>query len=359
MTLMEVYDTAILRSEIENDPVQRNVILQLQRVADAITTQERAWLPWRRKKAIQGVYLYGAVGAGKTFLIDMFYEYVTIEKKARFHFHHFMQQIDHQLRQLQGQKDPLMTIAAHIAKTTQLLCFDEFLVEDVADAMILGELLKAILTHDVVLVASSNTAPDDLYRNGVQRDRFLPAIAEIKRHCQIVSMRHNSDYRLGRAPFSEAYLYPLNAATQTKLSHQFFEIAGQADEGIALMIQNRPVQCIKCGKRAVWFSFDILCNSPRSQLDYLEIADRFDTVFVSDIPQLFPDDLARVILLIRFIDVMYDRSIRLVMSAAVPLDDLYLQGPMQKEFKRTLSRLQEMQSEDYLRRHHRRQVQAL
>lgn len=359
MTLMEEYDGAILRSEIENDPVQRNVIIQLQRVADALTTKQRRWFPWRQKQSIQGVYLYGAVGAGKTFLIDMFYQYVAIEKKARFHFHHFMQQIDHQLRQLQGQKNPLMTIAAHIASTTQLLCFDEFLVDDVADAMILGELLKAILTHNVVLVASSNTAPDDLYRNGVQRDRFLPAIAEIKRHCQVVSMRQNSDYRLGRAPFSEAYLYPLNAATKSILLNQFLAIAGCADDDVELMIQNRPVPCIKCNNRAVWFSFNTLCNSPRSQLDYLEIADRFDIVFVSDIPQLTRDDLARVILLIRLIDVMYDRGIRLVVSAAVPVNELYLQGPMQKEFERTLSRLQEMQSEDYLRRHHRRSVQEL
>jgi len=359
MTLMGEYDAAILRSEIENDPVQRNVIIQLQRVADALSTRRGSWLPWRRKKTIQGVYLYGAVGVGKTFLIDMFYQYVPIEKKARFHFHHFMQQIDHQLRQLQGQKDPLMTIAAHIAETTQLLCFDEFLVDDVADAMILGELLKAILIHDVVLVASSNMAPDDLYRNGVQRDRFLPAIVEIKRHCQVVSMRHNSDYRLGRAPFSEAYVYPLNAATHTILTNQFLAIAGHADEAVELTIQNRLVQCVKCSKRAVWFAFNKLCNSPRSQLDYLEIADRFDTVFVSDIPQLSRDDFVRVILLIRFIDVMYDRGIRIMMSAAVPLDDLYLQGPMQKEFERTLSRLQEMQSEDYVRRHHRRQVHEL
>jgi cell division protein ZapE len=358
MTLMEEYDAAILRSEIENDPVQRNVIIQLQRVADALTSSQRSWIPWRRK-AIQGVYLYGAVGAGKTYLIDMFYQYVAIEKKARFHFHHFMQQIDHQLRQLQGQKDPLLKIAAHIAETTQLLCFDEFLVEDVADAMMLGELLKAILTHDVVLVASSNTAPQDLYRNGVQRDRFLPAIEEIKRHCHVVSMRYNSDYRLGRAPFSEAYVYPLNATTQSLLSHQFLAIGGHAEEGVELVIQNRPVPCIKCSKRAVWFAFNILCNSPRSQLDYLEIADRFDTVFVSDIPQLTRDDLVRVILLIRFIDVMYDRGIRLVMSAAVPLHELYCDGPMQKEFERTSSRLQEMQSEDYLRRHHRRQVHEL
>lgn len=359
MTLMEEYDAAILRSEIENDPIQRQVIIQLQRVADAFQAPRRSWFPWGAQPSIQGVYIYGAVGAGKTYLIDMFYQYVPIEKKARFHFHHFMQQIDHQLRQLQGQKNPLTTIAAHIAKTARLLCFDEFLVEDVADAMILGELLKAILKHEVVLVASSNTAPDDLYKNGVQRDRFLPAIAEIKRHCQIVSMRQNNDHRLGRVPFSEAYLYPLNTTTQARLFHQFLAIAGHADDGVELMIQNRLVPCEKYNDHAVWFTFNTLCNSPRSQLDYLEIADRFKIVFVSDIPQLGPDDQTKVILWIRLIDVMYDRGIHLVMSAAVPLQELYQQGPMIKEFARTLSRLQEMQSQDYLRRHHRRSVQDL
>ncbi len=359
MTLIEQYEAAIARAEIQDDPAQREVLAHLQRIADELAGSRHRWFKWMPRKEIDGLYLYGPVGVGKTYLIDMFYQNVAEQHKSRFHFHHFMQQVDAQLRRLQGVKNPLKRIAANLAKTTRLLCFDEFLVYDVADAMILSELLQAILEQGVVLVASSNTAPDDLYLDGVQRDRFVPAITLIKQHCQVLALAEKRDYRLGRTPLSQAYLYPLNKATEQALVKQFNNVTKKIVDGVDLIVQKRLISTVKRGERAVWFAFNVICNVPRSQLDYLEIADRFDTVFVSGIPILTNNDTVRTILLIHFIDVMYDRGIRLVISAEAPLEQLYVEGGMLNEFKRTLSRLEEMQSEDYLPRHQRRQNQTL
>jgi len=359
MILINEYDSAVLNKEIDNDTAQREIVLHMQRVADELEKYNKSWFPRFNKNKIKGIYLHGPVGVGKTFLSDLFFEFVPCLKKSRYHFHQFMQQIDAQLRQLQGQKDPLRKIAANIAKTTQLLCFDEFMVYDVADAMILAELLQALFAQSVVLVATSNIPPDDLYLNGPQRNRFLPAIDLINEHCEILVLGDHRDYRLGRTPLAKAYIYPLNKAAKKELDKQFTEISSKITENSELSIQNRQIPAIKISERAVWFKFDVICNLPRSQLDYLEIADRFDTVFLSEIPALTINDTVRVILLINFVDVMYDRGIKLVITAAVALDKLYVTGDLSFKFKRTLSRLEEMQSEDYSRRHQRRNISIL
>ncbi len=356
MRLIEHYDNAVVRNEITNDPLQRHVIPSLQRIIDALAAP-RSWFHFGRQKPVAGLYLHGPVGVGKTYLMDLFYQFVDEKHKSRFHFHHFMQQIDAQLRRLQGQKDPLRQIAATFSKSTRILCLDEFLVYDVADAMILSELLRSFFEHDVILVATANTCPDDLYLNGVHRERFLPAIALIKQHCDVRLLTEDRDYRLGRAPMLQAYLYPLNDAASRSLTEQFAALTDDAASEVVLTVQNRQILALKCGGRVVWFEFDVICHLPRCQLDYLEIADRFDTVFVSHIPALKPDDTVSVILLIHFVDVMYDRGIRLLLSAAVPAAGLYTAGAMLKTFQRTLSRLEEMQSADYLQRHEHRQVQ--
>lgn len=356
MTLIEAYSAAVASADIKDDTLQREVLTHLQRVADELEALERGWFNWGRRKTVTGLYLHGPVGIGKTYLVDLFYDNVLIKQKARFHFHHFMQQIDAQLRRLQGAKDPVKRIAADLAKSTRLLCLDEFLVHDVADAMILAELLKAFFEHGLVLVATANTRPDDLYLNGVHRERFLPAIASIKQHCEVVWFSEDRDYRLGRAPLMQAWHHPLNDDAQQSLTQQFADIAANPVNGMDLTIQRRLIPCVKCSENAVWFRFDVICNVPRSQLDYLEIADRFDTVFLSDVPVLSSDDTARAIMLIHFIDVMYDRGIHLVVSAADVASQLYLSGAMIKSFQRTLSRLQEMQSIDYLQRHGHRNV---
>lgn len=359
MLLLERYDQEIASGDIVEDPAQRVVLGHLQRIAEDLAIWQAKWGRKYRKNPIQGLYLYGPVGGGKTYLVDLFYDNVTIKEKARFHFHHFMQQVDAALRRLQGRRDPIKLIAAQLAKTTRLLCFDEFLVFDVADAMILSELLQALLAYDVVLVATSNTPPDALYYNGVQRDRFLPAIALIKQSCEVLALDELRDYRLGRALLQDSYFYPLDENTAQHLTQQFAKVAGSIEEGNTLTVQKRTIPCVKYSEHAAWFKFDDICNMPRSQLDYLELADRFDTLFVSDIPLLTPQDTVRVLLLIHFIDVMYDRSVYVVISAAGPLDALYETGPLHRAFQRTLSRMKEMRSSDYLNRHHRRPAQIL
>ena len=349
MDLMTRYDAAVGRAEIKDSPKQRQVLNDLQCLSDALVKPARSW--WGMKKSVKGLYLYGPVGVGKTYVVDLFYQNLSMKNKKRFHFHQFMQEIDAQLRALQGEKNPVRRIAADLAKSTRLLCLDEFLVHDVADAMILAELLRALYEHDIVLVAAANTAPDDLYWKGVQRERFLPAIALLKQHCQEIELTEPYDYRRGRTPLIHTYMTPLNEASQMALMQQFNVLAKAPAQNVDLTVQQRLIRCVQCCERVVWFTFDELCNVPRCQLDYLELAERFDTVFVSDIPALSLDDTGRVLLLIHLIDVMYDRGIRLIVSAEVPADSLYLEGPLLKSFQRTVSRLEEMQSMDYLQRH--------
>lgn len=353
--LIECYNAAIERGDINDDPLQRVVLTQLQQLADDLEQAHKSWFSWR-KKSVKGAYIYGPVGVGKTYLVDMFYDCLIEKKKARFHFHHFMQQIDAQLRRLQGHKDPLRVIAKEVAKTTRLLCFDEFLVDDVAYAMILAELLQVLVKEGVVLVISSNTKPDNLYANGVHRQRFLPAIALINRECVVLHLNEQRDYRMGREPLLDAYLYPLTEITAQKMEEQFALLVPQPEVNQEIMIQGRGIPYLKSGSKSIWFAFEVLCNFPRSQLDYLELADRFAHIFISGVPSLTVNHTAQAIMFINFIDVMYDRGIKVIISAAVPMNELYLSGEMFESFKRTLSRLNEMQSVDYLGRHPRRVV---
>lgn len=359
MSLSLHYDEAILRGEIDDDPLQREILAHMQRLADELDLYNQSWFSWIKTKPVKGLYIYGPVGVGKTYLVDLFFDHVREQKKARFHFHHFMQQIDFKLRQLQGQKDPLRHIAKEIAQSTRLLCFDEFLVHDVAYAMILAELFQALHAHGVVLVISSNTKPDDLYLNGVHRERFLPAIALINKDCEVLNLNEQRDYRLGRQPLLDAYLYPLSTHTEEIMERQFLFLAKDMEANGFITVQNREIPYIKYGHPSIWFSFDVLCNRPRSQLDYLEMADRFDNIFLSGIPCLTINHTLQAIMFIHFIDVMYDRGINIIISAAVPLHELYVAGEMKETFKRTLSRLEEMQSVDYLGRHPRRVVQRM
>jgi len=358
MNLLTRYDAAIEAGEIDNNPSQREILDHLQRLADELK-KPRSWFSWGRKESIKGLYIYGPVGVGKTYLVDLFYQCLAENKKARFHFHHFMQQIDNQLRKLQGHKDPLKEIAKNIAQMDRILCFDEFLIHDVAYAMILAELLQALQAEGVILVITSNTAPNELYKNGVHRERFIPAITLIKNNCEILYLDVHKDYRLGRQPLLDAYLHPLCEKTAATMDKQFNLLRTQFKENDFVTIQNRDIPYLKSGDRVIWFAFEVLCNLPRSQLDYLEIAEQFDAVFVSNIPCLTTNHTAQAIMFIHFIDVMYDRGINVIISAAVPPEALYVAGEMKETFKRTLSRLMEMQSVDYQNNHPRREVQAI
>ncbi len=348
--LITRYNEAVQQETIKNNPQQLDIVLHLQRVLDELKTKR--WFWFLNKKIIKGIYLWGSVGVGKTFLMDLFYNEVSSSKKMRVHFHHFMQQIDADLRALQGTKNPLQHIANQLLGSIKVLCLDEFLVEDVTIAMILAELMPLLLHQGMVVIITSNTKPDDLYLNGAARERFLPVIAMIHEYCEVLSLSLPTDYRMGRVSEFEAYLYPLTPETQQKLTVEFNHISKQSEHQSGdLMVQNRQISYLCCAQRVVWFRFDVLCNIPRSQLDYLELARRFDVLFISDIPQLSPDDTQQVVLFIRCVDVMYDAAVLLVLSAAVSLDALYVEGPMLESFQRTLSRLHEMQSQDYWARH--------
>ena len=348
MDLESAYQQAVSQGKIQNEPRQREILSLLQAVSDQMK-KKRHWLGRWRNQHPQGLYIYGPVGGGKTYLLDLFYQNLPIREKGRFHFHHFMQQVDAQLRQRQGQVDPLQGIARDFALKYKVLCFDEFLVHDVAYAMILAELLQALFVQGVVLVATSNTLPDELYLNGVQRARFLPAIAAIKQHCQVIALSGNRDFRLGRTTSLTAWLHPVTADNEALMRQQFEQVAIQPQYNRTIPIQNRAIQVLASSKNAVWFDFQVICQMPRSQLDYLELAQQYDTVFISHVPVLTEKDTVAAILLIHLIDVLYDNHRRLIILSETTVDCLYVKGEVLKEFARTRSRLSEMQSADYLR----------
>ncbi len=347
MTLQAAYEKHCSMGRVKRDELQIRLLAHFQKVLDDLAKQNsclgRLWY-----RNVRGIYLYGPVGTGKTYLMDLFYEAAPVTGKARLHFHHFMQQVDAQLRRLQGQADPIRQIAKQIAAQSKLLCLDEFLVKDVAHAMILKELLQTLLDAGVVLVTTANTKPDHLYQHGVHRERFVPAINLLKQRCEVLEIVSNQDYRLGREHAPQSYLFPCNQKNLKLFELQFNNMGQQQANASLLTIQHRPIQAVAVLPGVVWFEFKVICQMPRCQLDYLELAERFHTVFLSQVPALAADDMAQVILFIHLIDVLYDRGIRLFMLADVAIQQLYQQGPMLKEFNRTQSRLEEMQSSYYL-----------
>lgn len=356
--LSTYYNEGVVTGVLNDSPNQRLVLEKLQSLADAVDASHHAswWRRWWKPHVPQGLYLHGPVGAGKTYLMDLFYKHLPEAHKRRFHFHKFMQYIDDELRHHQGRRNPLRRIAKRLARSAHVLCLDEFLVEDVADASILGEILRVLFSHGMILVATANTVPDELYRHGLHRERFLPAIDLLKQHCDVMCLDDKRDYRIGRDTLPEAYFFPVNAENEQRMLMQFNALACEhtIDDAGKMSIQHRSIPYLKRAGRIAWFDFDVICNLPRSQLDYLEIAEKFDAVCVSHVPAIGADEPARIVLFIRFVDVMYDQGVRLVLLAAVPLTGLYVDGPMSTMFRRTLSRLQEMQSADYWRNERRR-----
>jgi cell division protein ZapE len=351
MSLTDNYLAALQRGDIHDDPEQRRLLDPLEHLIHALQDRH-AWYHFLLPKpSIKGLYITGPVGAGKTYMMDLFYQCLSDDYKLRVHFLHFMQQIDQKLRFLQGQRDPLIRIAKELAKQYQIICIDEFMVEDMAHAMILGELLQALFALRVVIVATSNTKIDDLYRGGLNRERFLPAIALLHQYCNEINLASKIDYRLGKTVHLHAYLYPLNKKSEQIMVQQFQDLAVILQSEQHITVQSREIAVIQLSSSVVWFDFANLCAMPRCQLDYLELAERYHTIFVSNIPKLSAATThTAVILFIQLVDVLYDRGIRLIVSAAVPAQELYEFGPFLKEFARTLSRLEEMQSEDYLER---------
>ncbi|MES9962991.1 MAG: cell division protein ZapE [Candidatus Sedimenticola sp. 20ELBAFRAG] len=309
---------------------------------DPVTTPER------------GIYLWGGVGRGKTWLVDLFYNLLPMERKLRLHFHQFMRDVHDRLAQLKGRQNPLEHLAGDLAKQARVICLDEFIVTDIGDAMILAGLLKALFNQGVTLVTTSNTPPADLYQDGIQRASFLPVIDLLKQHTRIIELDGGTDYRLRYLEQATMYHTPSNPETDLLLQEEFDALAPEAcheERKIHIFGRDIPVICI--ADDVVWFDFMALCGPPRSQADYLELARSFHTVLISDIPRLGPalDDATRRFLYL--VDEFYDRNVKLIVSAAEPPESLYQGERLAFDFQRAVSRLQEMQSTSYLAKAHR------
>lgn len=368
---LQCYQNDLSNGVIKPDTEQARAVAELQLLFDRLTAipSEPAGLSdlvagWGRKllnrsvelPVIKGLYIYGGVGRGKTYLMDTFYECLPFREKQRTHFHRFMQQVHAELAGLKHQKNPLEVVAAAIASKARVLCFDEFFVSDIGDAMILGGLLEHLMAEGVVLVATSNIHPDELYANGLQRDRFLPAIRLLHQHTTIFKLDGGVDYRLRALKQACLYFSPLGADADAALLDGFNKLASghaetQKDTHIEILGRIVPVRMVSDG--VAWFDFEQICAGARSAFDYIELAKEYHSVVLANVPQLdgSMDDVARRF--VSLIDELYDRHVKLIMSAAVPLTGLYTGTGLAFVFERTRSRLLEMQSEDYLGLEHR------
>ena len=341
------------RRRIVLDHSQRGALDRLQRLHDELVEFRRARLSLLRRwfhppLPPRGVYLWGGVGRGKSFLMDAFYATVPLRRKTRVHFHAFMKSVHDELRTLSREEDPLATVAARIARRHRLICFDEFHVSDVADAMILGRLLTALFRLGTVFVLTSNYRPDDLYPNGLQRQNLLPTIALLKQWLDVVEVDGGTDYRLRELEQAAAYYVTPPGAADARLAALFDRMRPGPDEDPRLVIDLRPLKAKKRAGGLVWFDFATLCEGPRSQIDYLELARRFAVVIVSDVPRLSPDMSNAARRFTWLVDVLYDHRVKLLLSAEVAAADLYRKGANSHEFARTVSRLVEMRTREYM-----------
>jgi cell division protein ZapE len=369
MTPTQRYQADLERAGFYPDPAQRQAIEYLQSLYDRLLAAEQdsnrggllrrllaGFKPPQSIQPVKGLYLWGGVGRGKTYLMDTFYDALPFERKMRVHFHRFMQRIHADLKKIEGEKNPLQLIAAQLAAEVRVICFDEFFVSDITDAMLLGGLFEQLFGRGVTLVATSNIMPDGLYKDGLQRSRFLPAIALINQHTDVINVDGGVDYRLRALEQAELYHFPLDDEANNSLGRSFASLnpdEQHLQENQPLDIKGRLIVARRVCDDVVWFDFKQLCDGPRSQADYIELAREFHTVLISDVPQMAAstDDMARRF--INLVDEFYDRNVKLVLSAEVALELLYLGGKLSFEFERTRSRLWEMQSHDYLAKEHR------
>ena len=363
MTPTERYQQRLSEGLVQADPAQARTLAYFDALrADLLNRQQQQnamgglfnRLLNTKKSPVTGLYLWGGVGRGKTWMMDLFFDTLPFEEKIRLHFHHFMRAVHDQLSLLKGQQNPLKLIARNFAKKYVILCLDEFHVADITDAMLLYGLLDALFGEGVSLVATSNQAPDELYKNGLQRDRFIPAIDLIKQHTRVVNIDGDLDHRLRLLEKADTWYDSREPDSHEKLRARFDELAPcEAGENMTLRINYRHIETKMCADDVAWFSFDALCAGPRASADYIEIARRFHTLFISDIPVMRDaiDDQARRF--VNMIDEFYDRNLKLIISAAAGPDKLYQGQPLAFEFQRTASRLEEMRSHDYLQRPHK------
>lgn len=352
-TVREVYEAELAARGYTSDPAQLRAVEELDRCA-------REWGEFKEqrsnvfKKLInrpdipRGVYMHGGVGRGKSFLMDCFYTAVPIVRKTRLHFHEFMREVHRELAELKGRPDPLDELGERMARRYRLICFDEFHVADITDAMILHRLLESLFANGVGLVTTSNFKPDDLYPNGLHRERILPAIKLLNEKLAVLSVDNGTDYRRRTMEHVKLYHTPLGAEADQQMDQAFTELAEAHDEDPVLHIEQREIRARRKAGGVVWFDFRTLCGGPRSQNDYLEIATQFHTVLLSDVPHMPVRMASEARRFTWLVDVLYDRRVKLIMSAQVPPEALYTEGPLAHEFPRTVSRLNEMQSAEFL-----------
>lgn len=357
MEIREAYEDSLSREGHVRDSAQLDVIDKLEDLQRRLEQHKPAGpgllarlLGNRRDAAsVRGLYLWGGVGRGKTFLMDIFFESLKVEKKKRIHFHRMMQDVHNRLRILGEIEDPLSSVAEQISAETHVLCFDEFFVSDIADAMLLGRLLEGLFERGVTLVTTSNARPEDLYKDGLQRQRFLPAIELLNQNTDVVHMDSGTDYRLRLLQKAGTYLSPDDDLATQSLNFFFDESAtSQIRENHDLDINGRPIRSRKCAKGIAWFDFSAICDGPRSQSDYIELARWYPSVIVSGVPLLDPMREDQTRRFIALVDEFYDRRVKLIISAATDVHALYTGSRLTFEIDRTVSRLIEMQSSEYL-----------
>ncbi len=358
----ERYAQAIASGQFMPDDAQAQAVHELDRVWQELIQRykasKKAFRRFRRQTAPQGVYMWGGVGRGKTWLMDQFYDSVPFRRKTRMHFHHFMQYVHRELNKLSGQRNPLDSVADQIYKDAVVICFDEFFVSNVTDAMILSDLFQKLFHRGITLVATSNIAPDGLYKNGIHRDRFIPTIEMVKKHCQVLNVDAGVDYRLRVLKQAQLFKSPLSHDNQNWMAQRFSALTNtQQHSSEPIIINQRTVETIAHTEDVLWCEFSELCFKPRSPADFIEIANIYNTVLVSNVPHLtdfLSEGTRRFIYLV---DEFYDRGVKLLLTSEDSIIEIYQGEKLAFEIERTRSRLLEMQSDDYLNAEHR-QIQA-
>jgi cell division protein ZapE len=360
---LELYRAKVASGALARDAAQEKAAAALQRLYDELRRSGEPPRGWRRGVArvfgrrqatVRGLYLWGGVGRGKTFLMDLFYGALPFDGKLRRHFHRFMADVHEHLKGLRDRENPLDLVADRIAAQTRVICFDELAVNDIADAMILGTLFAALFARGVTLAATSNIEPGLLYKDGLQRQRFVPTIALLREHCEILHVDGAIDYRLRVLERADVYQTPNGRTADAHLAEYFDAIApDEGDHGGALEVLGRPIGYLRAADGVIWFDFAAICDGPRSQDDYIELSRLYQTVLVSNVPRfdaLLENQARRFIALV---DEFYDRRVKLILSAAAPVAELYRGERLRHDFQRTSSRLEEMQTHDYLASPHR------
>ncbi|WP_097460118.1 cell division protein ZapE [Mangrovitalea sediminis] len=366
MTPWQRYQQDLQKDGFHHDKAQEFAVQRLQVLYDAliVAEQQRDQKGVRRlasrlrrrghEKPLTGLYFWGGVGRGKTYLMDTFFEALPFERKMRVHFHRFMQRVHHELKLLRGTKNPLERVGKLFSEETAVICFDEFFVSDIGDAMILAGLLDELFKRGVALVCTSNIVPDGLYKDGLQRARFLPAIELLKKHTEVVNVDGGVDYRLRTLEQARLYHWPLDGAAESSLDSCYRSLAVEAGcHDLDLEVNGRLIRARQRAEDVAWFDFAALCDGPRSQNDYIELAREYHAIIVSDVPVLGGDKDDQARRFVNMIDEFYDRHVKVIISAQAPITELYSGGRLSFEFERTESRLLEMQSQEYLELPHR------